>query len=96
MKQFRKKPIIVEAYQWFKVSDYQDGVVRDVDYYRMPALNGQEECKYCRVILHDHGWIDTLECGHIVCPGDWIITGIKGEKYPCKPDIFEATYEPVI
>ena len=42
-----------------------------------------------------HGWIDTLEGGHIVCPGDWIITGVKGEHYPCKPDIFEMTYEPV-
>ena len=41
------------------------------------------------------GWIDTLEGGHIVTPGDWIITGIKGEKYPCKPDIFEATYDAV-
>ncbi len=40
-------------------------------------------------------WIRTLEGGHIVCPGDWIITGVKGEKYPCKPDIFEATYGPV-
>ena len=40
------------------------------------------------------GWIDTLEGGHIVCPGDWIITGIKKEKYPCKPDVFAATYEP--
>lgn len=39
------------------------------------------------------GVIDTLEGPHIVSPGDWIITGVKGEKYPCKPDIFEATYE---
>ena len=38
--------------------------------------------------------IVTLEGEHIVSEGDWIITGIKGEKYPCKPDIFEATYEP--
>lgn len=44
---------------------------------------------------YDHGWIDTLEGGHIVCPGDWIIKGIKGEYYPCKPDIFRQTYEPV-
>ena len=43
--------------------------------------------------MHEHGWIDTLEGGHIVCPGDWIITGVKGENYPCKPDIFAATYE---
>ena len=39
--------------------------------------------------------VDTLEGGHIVCPGDWIITGVFDEHYPCKPDIFEATYEEV-
>ena len=42
-----------------------------------------------------HGWIQTLEGGHIVTPGDWIITGVAGEQYPCKPDIFAATYEEV-
>ena len=40
-------------------------------------------------------YIPTLEGDHIVTPGDWIITGIKGEHYPCKPDIFAATYEEV-
>ena len=45
--------------------------------------------------MHVHGWIDTKEGGHIVCPGDWIITGVAGENYPCKPDIFAATYDPV-
>jgi hypothetical protein len=39
--------------------------------------------------------IHTLEGPIMVSKGDWIITGIKGEKYPCKPDIFEATYEAV-
>ena len=39
--------------------------------------------------------IHTLEGDLHAMPGDWIITGIKGEQYPCKPDIFEATYEPV-
>lgn len=39
------------------------------------------------------GWVSTLEGGHIVTPGDWIITGVMGEHYPCKPDIFEITYE---
>lgn len=39
--------------------------------------------------------IDTLEGSHEVTEGDWIITGVKGERYPCKPDIFEATYERV-
>ena len=40
-----------------------------------------------------NGWIQTLEGGHIVSPGDYIITGVKGEHYPCKPDIFWRTYE---
>lgn len=39
--------------------------------------------------------IETLEGVMRVNPGDWIITGVKGEKYPCKYDIFEMTYEPV-
>jgi len=38
-------------------------------------------------------WIETLEGGHIVTSGDFIITGVKGEHYPCKPDIFALTYE---
>lgn len=49
----------------------------------------------CVAIMHDHGWIDTIEGGHTVCPGDMIITGIQGERYPCEPEIFEATYEEV-
>lgn len=39
--------------------------------------------------------ISTLEGTMVAEPGDWIITGVKGEKYPCKPDIFEMTYEKV-
>ncbi len=117
---FRKKPVVIEATQWFKNGDHPmdyasarsglDGdVVREftgeyaktndwegevVRYYRTPDLDGQTKCKHCGNVMHDHGWIDTLEGGHIVCPADWIITGVKGEHYPCKPDIFEATYEP--
>lgn len=40
-------------------------------------------------------YIDTLEGRMTAYPGDWIITGVKGERYPCKPDIFDATYEAV-
>ena len=40
-------------------------------------------------------YIETLEGTHRADPGDWIITGVKGEQYPCKPDIFGQTYEPV-
>lgn len=54
-----------------------------------------QNCPHCSQPMHVHGLIDTLEGAHIVCPGDWIITGVKGERYPCKPDIFEQTYEPV-
>ena len=39
--------------------------------------------------------IETLEGVMHAEPGDWIITGVNGERYPCKPDIFEKTYEPV-
>ena len=69
--------------------------------FRRPDVIGTALCggtstrKGCGQPLHGHGWIDTLEGGHTVCPGDWIITGVAGERYPCKPDIFEQTYEEV-
>lgn len=65
-----------------------------VRYYRRPDDSGDRNCENCGIQMHDHGWIDTKEGGHIVCPADWIITGVAGERYPCKPDIFAATYEP--
>lgn len=105
---FRKKPVVIEATQWFKNGDHPDDnphgelcngnepegeVVR---YYRTPKMDSQHKCMYCNDIMHNHGWIDTMEGGHIVCPGDWVITGVAGENYPCKPKIFESTYEPVL
>jgi hypothetical protein len=109
---YRKKPIEVEATQWFKNGDHprdnsqpyrpmEEGETLDdvlsegqvVRYFRHPEVEGSRSCEKCGQQMHYHGWIDTLEGGHIVCPNDWIITGIKGEYYPCKPDIFEATYE---
>jgi hypothetical protein len=73
---FRKKPVVIEASQWFKDGDH-------------PAV-----IKHHGIGSDTIGWCPTLEGGHIVTPGDWIITGVKGEHYPCKPDIFAATYEP--
>ena len=64
-----------------------------VRYFRRPDVLGETPCRHCGLRMHVHGWIDTKEGGHIVCPGDWIITGVQGELYPCKPDIFAATYE---
>ena len=47
-------------------------------------------------LAHDGlGWCPTLEGGHVVTPGDWIATGVKGEHWPIKHDVFRATYEPV-
>ena len=59
-----------------------------VRYYRTPDLDGQNVCGYCGKIMHVHGWVETLEGGHIACPGDWIVTGLEGEYYPVKPSIF--------
>jgi len=67
---------------------------RVVRYFRHPEVDGSKVHERCGHTWHDHGWIDTLEGGGNVCPGDWIIRGVKGEFYPCKPDIFDATYEP--
>jgi len=107
---YRKKPVIVEAHQLFKNGDhpldgdetFQEGEFKGekyeghvVRYYRHPDIPGYVICSKCNYMMHNHGWIDTLEDGHNVCPGDYIITGVKGEYYPCKPDIFEMTYEKV-
>lgn len=66
-----------------------------VRYFRRPEPEyaGTIVHEACGRTWHDHGWIDTLEGGHTVCPGDFIITGVRGERYPCKPDIFVETYE---
>ena len=97
-KLFQKKPVIVAAYQWFEVSEYIEGLQRDVDYYRSPILDAKTNCAHCGRLMHDHGWMDTPEGGHIVCPGDWIIWILArhGEKYTCKPDIFAETYDPLV
>ena len=121
MAKFKKKPVVIEATQWFKNGDhpldyskihdgFENGVLRPfyplerkangwegdiVRYYRRPDDSDDRTCEKCGDTMHNHGWIDTLEGGHIVCPADWIITGVKGEHYPCKPDIFEMTYEAV-
>ncbi|HMJ16603.1 MAG TPA: hypothetical protein VK524_34550 [Polyangiaceae bacterium] len=111
MTKYRKRPVVIEATQWFKNGDHPEdacGMFVDsetgepfqgeghvVRYFRRPDVSGERVCQHCSQTMHVHGWIDTLEGGHVVCPGDWIITGVKNERYPCKADIFTATYEPV-
>ena len=88
MAKYRKKPVVIEAEQFHPdKKPYPEGVERYTKE-RTEAVDGSSSNFY--------GWrIQTLEGPHIVSPDDWIITGVKGEKYPCKPDIFEATYERV-
>jgi hypothetical protein len=78
MPKFRKKPVVIEAEQ--------------VDLARMTH---NRLCELGAEYSPDDGYfIPTLEGNHRISDGDWIITGVKGERYPCKPDIFAMTYEP--
>lgn len=83
MPKFRKKPVVIEAVQWFPHKRVEGVVVSPV---LEPTPDNPEGC---------YGQVTTLE-GIMCCiPGDWIITGVKGEVYPCKDEIFRLTYEPV-
>lgn len=77
MAKYRKKPVVIEAFQLTaEVLDAKGWTDEGDIHYRL-----------------DHAFIDTMEGRMYANCNDWIITGVKGEKYPCKPDIFEATYE---
>lgn len=82
MAKYRKRPIIVEAIQFDPHTQWPAGVYswHEVGYQPRDG---------------SWGYIDTLEGKMHVMAGDWIITGVNQEKYPCKPDIFAKTYEPV-
>jgi hypothetical protein len=63
-----------------------------VRYFRHPDIPGDQPCEQCGRVMHDHGWIDAGAEGLTVCPGDWVLTDVEGRHYPCKPDVFAATY----
>lgn len=93
MSKWRKKPVVIEAVQY-------KGHNRD----EINAFVGADlktELESETAYIAGKGapifslTIPTLEGDHKAMPGDWIIKGIKGEFYPCKPDIFEKTYEAV-
>jgi hypothetical protein len=102
MPKFRKKPVVIEAEQWnpeallwSEITYPKD--VRPTNYLEVSTLLDTSGCS-----KEPPYWdwsvmaiVITKEGKHVVSPGDWIITGVQGEKYPCKPDIFAATYEPV-
>jgi len=107
---YRKKPVVIEAVQWNRPFDGVAAQARDLaacgrghpdvrptTYSEVAQLCGTSGCSkespfWDWTVM---GVMDTSEGKHVVSPGDWIITGVKGERYPCKPDIFEATYEAV-
>ena len=81
---FRKKPVDVEAVQWEATKESFDAIMAMGDIDWKPGEMGSETFV-----------ITTLEGDHLAKKGDWIIRGVNGEFYPCKPDIFEKTYEQV-
>lgn len=89
MAKYRKKPVIVDAFLFTGESNLtkQDGE------WQTPAWFVDAVLEPSVWAYPDHIEIKTLEGNMRAAVGDWIIRGIKGEIYPCKPDIFEATYE---
>ncbi len=83
MGKYRKKPVVIDAVQWNGQDDFGAVVALGGDPARRVFTTGN--------FLN----IETLEGMMLANPGDWIIRGVKGELYPCKDDIFRATYEPV-
>ena len=77
---YRKKPVVIEAVRWFKAKPHCTVV------YKFMGDAGA-------IDIHGDLLIPTLEGMMKADEGDWIIKGVKGEFYPCKPDIFDATYE---
>ena len=97
MPKFRKKPVVIEAFQmthkrrasnagwpeWMHAAWQKE---RETPGSLYPTKKGTGTGTLS---------IGTLEGQHLVSWGDWIIRGVQGELYPCKPAIFDATYEPV-
>lgn len=79
---FRKKPVVIEAVQWEATAESWDKILAMGDIKWTGGVMGT-----------DTFTIHTLEGDHLARKGDWIIKGVKGEFYPCKPDIFEKTYD---
>jgi len=92
---YRKKPVVIEATQWFKDGDHPYVLMCWFDSWRnIRWAPGDPDSINIYGCIRKPA-IATLEGWHEVSAGDWIITGVKGEHYPCKPDIFEMTYERV-
>ncbi len=85
MAKFRKKPVVIEAVQWLN---------KKIVVPPGPEWFLEAEQRGIVCLAGTSLFIKTLEGEMEAKPGDWIIRGVKGEIYPCKPDIFEATHDP--
>lgn len=89
MGYFRKRPIIIEAHRWYPENTNLGVALTKYAY-------ADVICGKCGESMMSHGVVETLEGEMTACPGDWIITGIKGEKYPINAAVFEETYDAVL
>lgn len=89
MAKYRKKPVVIEAFQYNRWGDVPQAPLSGID------SDENWKCFDCGHLAHEHANCKTLEGYHIVCPTDWLIKGVEGEWYPCKNRIFEKTYEKV-
>ena len=89
---YRKKPVVIEVIKWdgLNLKEIKDFVGESLEYDIVDTA-----WQVGKAPPQVHIVIKTLEGNHICTEGDYIIKGVKGEFYPCKPDIFEATYEKV-
>lgn len=89
---FRKKPVVIDAFQ-FTQEMAESKLFDGVDLPEPIIVARANFHPIERAIYSSKFVIETLEGQMEVSIGDWVIRGVKGEFYPCKPDIFEATYE---
>jgi hypothetical protein len=87
---YRKKPVVIEAFKWTGGPDQAEDPEWIVEAIRAGKVRFENAGMLNVAML-----IDTLEGTHRANQGDYIIQGVKGELYPCKPDIFHMTYEEV-
>jgi hypothetical protein len=89
MAKYKKKPVIIDAIQWNGTNF--DEIMNFIEDFHGNKFNYENEEE--RAIKEGTLFIQTLEGMHTANTNDWIIKGVAGEFYPCKPDIFEKTYE---
>ena len=104
-QRYRKKPVVIEAMQLAGTTGEIHAVYQWVEantlgsFEPLSVIEGHKPCPASGVSIDPRDGrliISTLEGLHWADPGDWIIRGVQGEFYPCKPGIFAATYEPAL